>query len=478
MQTLKEKSILGLSWNFVQQLATQITLFVHYLLMSHILLPKDYGIVAMLWVFTGCAELIKDLGINVLIVQQKEHTQQSLSTIFWTNISLGFIFSILFWLLSPLIAAFYHTPILQKITQYYACYFLISAFTTVPIVLLEKGLHFKKLFYTQFSATFLSLLISLLMAYYNFGLWSIIAQPILQAIFINLFVWMNAPWFPNFVWEKSIFLDLLKKSLPLLGSNILSYSTRNIDNLLIGKNFNETILGNYSRAYALMQMPFQLINGIIMRVMMPAFAQIQENLAKISAIYLRMISILALLVCPMSIGMMLLSDTLILLLFGNNWIGVVPIFQILAIAGAIQAITSPVGIIYIICQKNALLLKINLITSALSIALIVIGAMYSAKIVAWMVCIASSLSLTVHIHIIGRLIGFSVWQWLKRLFPIFLATLFMALCVLGAGKINGTQYLIFILQILMGIISYILALHLLRVSAYLELKEIALSFFK
>lgn len=472
MQTLKEKSLMGLSWNSMQQVATQIILFVHYLLMSRLLSPKEYGIVAMLWVFTGCAELVKDLGINALIFQEKDITQKSLSTIFWTNVGIGFLFSSLFWLSSPLIAHFYHQTTLETITKYYAIYFFISAFAAVPIILLEKKFQFQKLFYIQFSAVFISLITSVFMAYFGFGVWSLIAQPILQAIFTNVFVWIKAAWFPDFVWEKSAFLFLQKKALPLLGANTLSYTTRNIDNLLIGKYFDEYALGNYTRAYSLMQMPFQLINGIMMRVMMPTFSQIQGDTNKVLDIYLRMIAMLALFVFPMSAGMMLVSDMLIFLLFGEKWAGVAPIFQILAIAGAVQAVNSPVGIIYLTCNKNNLLLKMNFLSSTISIVCFVIGALISVKMVAYMIAFASTFSLLIHVYTIGKLLGFSLHKWLKNLIYIVLCTTIMAFFVFLIGKINANCYMIFALQILTGILVYPFLLHIAKIPAYQELRKI------
>ena len=378
-------------------------------------------------------------------------------------------------LFSPLIAAFYNTPILAEITKYYACYFLISAFYGVPIILLEKKLSFKKLFFLQFSALFISLIFSVFFAIYGYGIWSILVQPLLQAILLNVFVWITAEWYPIFVWKKQEFLSLQKKALPILGGNLLAYSTRNIDNLLIGKYFDEATLGNYARAYSLMQMPFQLINGIIIRVMLPSFALIQEDISRLRNLYLRMIALLALCVFPISVGMMLVSDKLILLLFGEKWEGVVPILQILSLVGAIQSVISPVGLIYFTCQKNKLFLKNNLITSGIAIICMGIGIFISVKMVAFMIGFSSLISLVIHISAIGKLIDFSVSAWIKNLIPTILCTILMGICVFLVGKIAFSQVFIFALKVFTGIVSYVICLHIGRVAAYKELKEMLIS---
>ena len=252
---LKHATISGAKWNFGRQFCFQFIALVFGIVLSRLLLPAEFGLLAMVMVFARFGNLFSDMGLSRSLIHNQQVSSIDTSTVFWATLVLGLLLSGLMAALAPGIAWFYGQPELTALALVIALNFILSALNIIPRTLLEKRLQFRSLFFVDATATVLSGLIAIGMALSGYGVWSLAAQVILRSLFLSMLFWLFYPWRPDLVFDRSAFQQAAGYGLPLLGSGSLNYWVRNADKLLIGWKLGDEELGYYNKPYTLMLFP-------------------------------------------------------------------------------------------------------------------------------------------------------------------------------------------------------------------------------
>ncbi len=280
--------------------------------------PDVLGLIGLVTVFTGFAQIYADLGLSAALIQKQDVTEEHFSTVFWINVAGGAILSLGTAAAAPGIATFYGREILVPITLALSVNFLVGSTGIIHSVRFTRALDFRTLALIDITATAVSGSLGIALALTGWGVWSLVAQSIAQNIVRVVGLWVVGDWRPRIEFHWHALTDLMGFSANLLGFSTLNYWTRNGDNLLIGKFLGSTPLGLYSKAYSTMLFPVQNISGQISRVMFPASSQIQADPQRISSIYLRMTRTIALLTFPMMVGVSVVAEPFVLALFGTS----------------------------------------------------------------------------------------------------------------------------------------------------------------
>lgn len=343
--SLKKQITSGIIWGGFERVTQQVIQFGLSVLLARLLSPDDFGMMAMMMVFTGFAGMLADGGFNTALVQKQDMTDAHVHTVFWITLFSGTFLAIITFLSAPLLAKFYKTPALEPIFQVISVNFILGSFGNVPSALLQKQMRFSSIAKINNSALVISGTVAVVMALRGAGVWSLVAQSIISAFILACLRIWSCRWLPKFVFSLRALREILSFSGHMFGFLFINYWARNADNLIVGKFFGSATLGVYSRAYALMLLPLTQFNAVINQIMLPALSMIQNDKPRARSLYLRTVGIVSLLSSPLMFGLFVVAKPFILTIYGEKWVEVAPILQVLSLVGWIQSLTSSGGLL-------------------------------------------------------------------------------------------------------------------------------------
>jgi PST family polysaccharide transporter len=435
----------------------------------------------MVVVFTGFASVFTDMGFGAALVQKLDLTQHHKNAVFWISVAVGALLTLIFAAAAPYIASFYGVPALQPITLAISIIFFINAFATVKLALLQKAMDFRTLAAAQLTATVLSGLVAIYLAFSGFGVWSIVAMYVASAAVNVAVLWIITPWRPDFSLRWDAVQDLSKFSRNFVGFSAFNYWTRNGDNLLIGRFVGSAALGVYARSYTILLLPVWQVSGVITNVMFPALSAIQKDVKRVRELYLSSISVISLVTFPLTLGLFVVSRSFVLALFGDKWAAMIPLLQIFSLLGAIQSISTTVGWIYTSQGRTDIMFRFGLISGSIFIISFVVGLRWGTLGVAVAYTIANFLLWYPTWSIPARLIDLDFVTMLRRLAPTFYGagTMAFAVWVLGLVLPNGWSYATHLaLQVAFGAIVYWIFVRSLRLDAYKIASRFVAAYFR
>ena len=236
MSSLKEKTVKGVMWSSIDRFSTQGIQFVFSILIARLLLPSDYGAVAMLNIFLAISQTFIDSGFGTALIRKLDRTETDFCTVFYFNIVVGFFFYVVLWIASPYIAAFYEIPLLEDITKVLALTFVFSSFSGIQRAKLSIAIDFKTKAKISIIVTILTGAVGLWMAYAGYGVWALVFSSFLGAVLL----WTFVRWMPKLVFSWKSFREMFSFGSRLLASALLDTTYNNIYTLVIGKVFSST----------------------------------------------------------------------------------------------------------------------------------------------------------------------------------------------------------------------------------------------
>jgi PST family polysaccharide transporter len=456
---LKSDVTSGLGWTAVGRAAQQIVQFGLSVVLARLLSPKDYGLMAMSMVFTGFAGMLADAGFNTAIVQRKELKESHTHTVFWMTFGSGLALTLITFVLSPWLADFFKAPSLKPIFRVIALNFIFGGIGNVPSALLQRRMQFRRIATIDVSSLLLSGIVGVVMAFVGAGVWSLVGQSVSASLLTSALRCISCRWLPKTTFCRTSLKEIWSFSGNLYGFNFINYWARNADNLLVGKFLGAPSLGIYNRAYALMLLPITQINSVVAQVIFPAFSSIQDDKERVKRIYLRGIAIVALLVFPMMAGLALVAEPFVRTVYGEKWIAVVPLLQIMSCLGATQALVNSTGWIYLSTGRTQRMFYCGT-CSAIVVILSFVAGIISGSVVnlAWLYAVANILLFWPGISFAGQVIGMRFREVAGAVQGSFFAACGMAVGVALTQLLLPTTmlpWLALILETLAGAVVYL-----------------------
>ena len=416
MNNLKSKTISGISWSIVDNVTKLLlTLFIGSIL-ARLLKPDDFGVIAMIFVFTGFLKILRDFGLGASVIQKTNPSSKELDSLFWVTIGFGVFVTVVLIAFSSTIASFYELPKLSKLIKVISVAMFLGSVSIIPESLIKKDLDFKSLFFRNIGNLIISGSVTILMAYYGYGVWALIFKEIIFNFLLIIFNFSLVKWRPSFSFSYGSIKSYLNFSLPLFGENSLNYFVRNIDNLLIGKLLGDITLGYYSKAYSLMLLPVRQISGSIANVMFPSLSIIKNDKPKVWVGYMNVVKIVSFVNFPIMISLFFFAKEIVLILFGSQWLEVIPIIKALCFVGSIQSIATLAGSIYNSQGKTKLQFKVGLFTKSIMSTAIVYG-LFNGGIFSMILyyTITSSIAFVVELYFVTKILNNSILSFLDDL---------------------------------------------------------------
>jgi len=429
----------GGRWLTVSQVMNQSIRIVVSIILTRILNPDDFGVIAKVFAVTGIIELVLVQGLMGGIIQDTKINNQQISSLFWIILLWVILLAGGIFFCSPLLGFFYADNRVVEITQWISIAILFSGFRLVPISLLNKELEFRTLFIANLISIVSGAAVALYLAWRGYGYFALVFQVVITEVMHTLAVFLMVKWRPSMDLNLHSVSYHLSFGLNIMGSNLITYLVRNADDIALGKFQGDAALGLYSRAYYLMLFPLNIVTKIINSLMFPVFSRIQNQPEIIDKLVRQTQRMIVILIFPGLIFLFFNAESVITIVLGSKWLGTSFLIRIFTGLLAIQLITVPVSSIYKAFNRVNFLFRLHLVMNTVTIVAIIYFATKGIGPVAYAVAVFGSLA-----SIITYLIGYgllrkSIISWLLSLSDLFLIIIllivFQVVVTLYMGKV-------------------------------------------
>lgn len=447
-QTLKQATTKGLFWSSVERFSNQGVQFVFSIILARLLSPSDYGIIAMVTIFFAVAQSFVDSGFSNALVRKTDRVEEDLSTCFYFNIGVGIIAYIVLFLIAPLVANFYNQPILSPIIRITGLEVMLNSLCVVQQALFTIKIDFKSQAKITLSATVISGIVGILLAYQGYGIWALVWQGVASSIVRMGLLWLMSKWRPRTGFSKSSFNYLFGYGSKLLASGLLDTIYNNIYPIVIGKFYNPAQLGNYSRALGWAQLPSANITSILQRVTFPVLSAIQDDTLRLQNSYRRLLKLSAFIVFPLMMGLAAIASPLIRVILTAKWDGCVLYLQILCFALMLYPIHAINLNLLQVKGRSDIFLRLEIIKKIIGVIILIITIPLGITAMCLGMVFSSIICLIVNTYYTSRFIDVGLLTQLKDLRIILINSL-----VMGGGIYILTSFIdVEGLKLVMGIV--------------------------
>lgn len=442
-------------WSTIERFSSQLIQFVVSIIIARLLVPSDYGIIAMTAIFIGVSQAFIDSGFSTALIRKQDRTQIDNSTIFYFNILIGAICYWTLWISAPLIAKFYNQPILIQVVRVLTLSILINAFQIVPRAILTSNADFKRQTIASLPATFLSGFIGVWMAYQGYGVWALVIQQLCSGGINSILLCVMSKWRPSMVFSLNSIKELFPFSSKLLISGLIDTIWNNSYTLVIGKFFEAKQLGLYSRAYTLGYFPSVNLASTLQRGFFPVLCKLQDNDLELVNLYRKFLKLSVYVVAPIMMGIAAISAPLINIILTPKWSGCIIYLQILCFYFILKPIVSINNNIYQVKGRSDIFLHLEIYKKIISLFFLIVSIPFGVI----GMCVASVISECIctilNMFLASRIIPLTISQQIKDILPTLLISIVMLVLVQFSISFMSGDLLKLVAGTLLGICFYI-----------------------
>lgn len=431
---LKQKAAAGMVWTALQKYSQMVIQFISGIILARLLTPFDYGCIGMLSIFMVLAEAFIDGGFGSALIQKKRPTQEDYSTIFWWNVVMAFVMYAVLYFCAPAISRFYKIPLLSNVLRVQGLVLFIYALNVIQRNQLRKKLNFKLLSIVSISTAIIALGITIFMAYKGFGVWALVTQNLIVAAIPSLVFWFYVKWRPKLVFSWRSFKELFSFGFYMFLTHLLNRFGQQIQGLLIGKVYNPSTMGYYSKAHSVERLASTSISQVMTQVTYPLYAEVQDDKEKMQNMIKRLTMTLSYITFPLMFILLLCAKPIFVLLYSERWLQSVPYFQVLCIAGLAYSLQSVNLQTISAIGKSRTMFFWTLFKRIIGIGMVVGGlVLWGMKGLLVGVVLNVWFSYFVNIGLVSKHIGYKWWRQLLDLMPVTIASVVAALISFGVG---------------------------------------------
>lgn len=472
--SLRRQALSGFFWTFSERFLLKGVGFIVSIVLTRILLPEDFGLLGMIYLFTGIATVLINSGLTHSLIRSKELEQQDYSTVFLANLAIALgVYGILF-LTAPYIAQFYEQDRLTDIIRIYCLILVFDSFSIVPRTRLTIALNFKRQMLIALPALLISSALSVYLAYAGYGVWALIYGPLSYSFLQALQYWLFIPWRPIGPFSQ----ERLKKhwgfGYKLTLSGLINIGFNNIYYVVIGKLFRLDQVGYYQRANTLKELPVSNLSMVLDKITFPLFSKIQNEGGALKGAYKQVMSLILFVFAPFIAIAIVVAEPVVVILYTEKWIMLVPYLKILLLASVLEPIkVYHVNIMKIKGRSDQVLLATAL-TRGISLIFIIIAAFYGIMALLWTQVATAVVAYLVYARMSGSHIDYPTTEQIRDLLPsLFLASM-MGFALFGLDQVlpELPPLARFVILVLIGGMLYWILANLFRISSLGYIKQL------
>lgn len=448
-ESLQRRTVSGVKWSALERFATQGVVFIVNIILARILLPSDFGLIAMITVFTQISQAFIDSGLTNALIQRKDRTNNDYCTVFYFNISLAIIFYAILFIFAPLISNFYNSPQLTSITRVSCLSLILGALGAVHQTKLTINVDFKRISIVTFIAALISGVVGIVFAHKGYGVWSLVWMSLVRVGLQSILMWIVSRWNPELIFSLQSFRSLFSYSSKLLLSSLIHLLYYNLYTVVIGKIYNKQDLGYFNRAELFARFPSTNLSTIFSRVSFPIFSTIQDDNARLRTAYSKYIKFSSACIFPVMMWLIAIAKPLVLYVLSAKWQPIVPLLQILCIAWMTDHLCSINLNVLFVKGRSDLALKLEFIKKTIATIILLLSMKFGLIIICWGLVAYSLIAVVLNSYYTKPLIGLSLCrQFQDYASSLFISTLSAAVAYLIFNCVENL-----LLQLLIGSIT-------------------------
>lgn len=453
---LSKKLSSSFFWKIMENGGSQGVQFIVSILLARLLSPKEYGLIALATIFISLANVLVQNGFATALIQRKEDRDNDYSSVLFLNLILAGGLYILLYIFSPNIAKFYKNPSIIEVFRLLGIVMLPGGVISVQNAYISRKMKFKSLFIATFFASILSGVISIFLAYRNFGVLALVWQQLIYYFSLMLLLFICSDFRPALIFEINRLGALFSFGSKILMASLIDTGFENLNGLVLGKAYNEETLGNYNRGEQFPKLIIMNLGNAIQSVMLPLMSRYQDEKEKLRYLLKNSIILSSYIILPMMFGMVAMADTIILVLLGEQWKFAIPFLRLLSISYAcwpihianLQAINA--------LGRSDKFLRLEIIKKVLGVIALFIGVYFGALVVVAMKVLADFIGIFINAYPNRELLNYDAKMQLKDISKSIILASLMAVIVFLFGLVIPTSFIKLIILPIVGIISYIL----------------------
>ncbi len=459
--SLKNKAVNGVIWSAISRFSVQGLAFIFNMIIARQLMPEAYGVIAMLNIFISLSGTFIDSGFGNALMRKKDRTETDINTVYHFNMIVSVICYLVLFLASPAIARFYNMPLLEKVTKVIGITLIFNAIGTMQSTLLTIRIDFKTKTKIALISSISTGLVGIFLVYLGLGVWALVLQQLFSSIVGCIMNCVYVRWSPKLEFSWASFRELFSYGSKILMSGFLGSIFGNLSDIVVGKVYTPTDLGEYSKSGSLAGFPANNITGVLMSVTFPVLTTIQDQPERLERYYRKIINLSAYVVFPVMIGIAAVADPLVRILLTDKWAGIIFLLQITCF----DAMWSPVHAVNLnllqVLGRSDYFLKIEIIKKVISLIILAVTVPLGIVAMCYGKVVGSLIGLLINTYYTKKLIGYGFSAQLKGMFHILVNSLIMGTIAfivvqsfdnnwvrLIAGSFAGATYYLLVSMIL------------------------------
>ena len=477
-ESLARKTFSNLAWKFAERIGAQSVKLVVSLVLARILLPSDYGTVALVSVFISILNVFIDSGLGTALIQKKDADDTDFSTVFYFNIVVcALLYSAMFFA-APSIAKFYGSDGLAPVIRVLSVTLLISGVKNVQQAYVSKTLIFKKFFFATLCGTLGAAVLGIFLACKGFGVWALVAQQVFNSAVDTFALWITVKWRPSPAFSFSRLKILFSYGWKLLVASLLHTVYMDIRSLVIGKRYSSSDLAFFNKGKEFPEFVVSNINTSIDSVLLPVMSMAQDERERLKSMTRRSIMVSSFAMWPLMSGLAAVGNTAVPLLLTDKWLPCLPYLYILCFTNGTEPLTTANLNAIRALGRSDLILKMEMIKKTIALAIVLCAMPFGVLAIALSGILYNFVAIGINTFPNKRLLGYSLGEMLRDIMPSFLISLAMFLIVYAMNFVAMNLILRLVLQVAVGGSFYVGLSRLLRLEVFGYVSNAVANFFK
>ncbi len=462
----------GFIWRFAERCGAQGVAFLVSIILARVLSPGDYGTIALVSIFISILNVFVDSGMGSALIQKKDADDYDFSSVFYFNLFICVILYAIMFLSAPLIAYFFDRPELVGIIRVLSIMLIISGLKNVQQAYVSRHMIFKRFFFATLGGTVGAAFLGIVMAYYGFGVWALVAQQLFNVTLDTIILWFTVKWRPKRFFSFTRLKGLFAFGWKLLVSSILDTVYRELRQLIIGKRYSSEDLAYYNQGQKFPNLVITNINASIDSVLLPAMSNVQDDVEKVHNMTRRAIKISTYIMAPCMMGLAFIAPSLVEIILTDKWMPCVPFLRIFCINYMFYPIhTANLNAIRAMGRSD-IFLRLEIEKKAVDMVLLISSMWFGVMAMAYSLLISSVLSQIINSRPNKSLLHYGYLKQIKDIMPSIIIAIMMGIIISFFKVFHLPDVLQILIQVSVGAIIYILLSKLFHIEAYQYLTDI------
>lgn len=442
-------------WRFAERCGAQLVTFIVSIVLARILTPEDYGVVALVTVFTSILQVFVDSGLGTALIQKKNADDLDFSSVFYFNFVVCIVLYIIMFFTAPFISVFYNDSSLTSIVRVASLTIVISGVKGIQQAYVSRNMLFKRFFFATLGGTIFSASIGIGLAYAGFGVWAIVAQQLSNTAIDTLILWITVKWRPKKMFSIKRLKELLNFGWKLLVSSLFNTVYNNLRNLIIGKYYSSADLAYYNQGDKFPNLIVTNINSSIDSVLLPTLSSAQDEKNRVKNMTRRAIKTSTYIMAPLMMGLAFCATPIVRLILTEKWMPCVRYLQIFCITYMFWPIhTANLNAINAMGRSDYFL-KLEIVKKAIGMLLLLSTMHFGIMVMAYSLLVTTVTSMIINSWPNKNLLGYSLKEQIIDIFPGIFLALLMGLSISLVRLLALPDIVTLALQISLGAVIYI-----------------------